>query len=122
MKRLVAIMFVLLVALAAPAQVWCQATCAAHTHDATTSAAVPHCPSHDQAPGSTMAGGQDDQCRAPETSRSGHPVRTFALGGGSAILVPAWSPTHVQILAASWAPPVGAVQASAFNHTTPLRI
>lgn len=69
MKRLAVVLFAILIAAAAPARAWCEASCLS-TARATTTSAKPHCPAHESpSDGAKISATDTSDCPTIEAAR-----------------------------------------------------
>jgi hypothetical protein len=114
--RVIALVSVLLVGLAAPARAWCEASCLAPAH---TGSAKPHCPTHEPASsGTSLSATVLNDCPVVESAR---PTITARLDVQAIAVTPIAFPAHTRLtLASSFVRPHGVT--TVFERSTPLRI
>lgn len=81
MKRLLVLLSIVVIGLAAPARAWCEATCTQPVADQKS-----HCPAHSHQSGTNVSAADQDQCPAIDSARTLSPAR---LDSASSQMVPA---------------------------------
>jgi len=92
-SRIAIALLALLIAAAAPARVWCEASCLVPPHHGDSS--KPHCPGHDQSTGASIASADAADCPTIEAAR---PVAAMiAVAPALAVIAPSTSaPRHLK--------------------------
>jgi hypothetical protein len=114
MRRIIVLLSVILVGVAAPARAWCEASCLAPKPDSPS-----HCPSHQPADAATsISGTLVDACPVLDSARPTEPARLEASAVVVAVHPPA--PKTSAIHSPALVRPHHA--ATVFERCTPLRI
>ena len=115
-SRLIAIVSLVLLAAAAPARAWCEASCLAPAAHSET--AKPHCPTHESSDESAWSASPANDCPAVDAARPTLTARIDAPAVAAATFAPTpdLSASHVP----SFVRPHGV--SSVFERCTPLRI